>query len=1655
LRADNSLGIEIWVHSTTRLALLAQYDGVDTMPLGRLSPLILFRQHVNAVVSLNSGSADDSSSVLEVFASGCTLFAVLPVSLGFMPASAQGLNFTLNINSPQTPPNFRAQMLLVPRLATYDQDSNRRAANYSITSSLDNSGSSVESFDYNPLSRYYSASSSVNALVTLVSSHADLAGSDNTDLHLFPSNQTLGQLTDFRRIIDDRTTWFFQDSTEQARIARFSLCASSLSNNVIHMNGTFNGQNDIHSCSLQFSSIGTLTDAALAFSQQFAECDFPIVAITSHTDETNSCGYINFIPTIGSGLWRCSISWSDDDSFEWQARQSPATSDFIDMSPLCQRLFGQNCEVDASTVMPVSELGITPVDFQSVLPEFTSVTTLSLNMTFEEVIPPAFFFNTTLMVDNNSSFVLAYSNPQLTDHSAIVAHSFFAKLHFISDMPPTILNLQLFTNLSNVSVNDPVPAAPNNTFTFSFGYFNHSSLTSKPLVQKLDVELVPGQPLMAALQSAFAANSFVSISLDPGLESLGTTDEIQFLVPNAFQDSFGSWIEAVFIQFSDSKIFAISGARFEPSRQRARVHTPSFVSSYHFSLVAPIEASTGQIGILSSTFSDASARISQHSTSLLQITNASIPLNEFAGAAVSQSIDYFFSVFAQNLSVSNQVDLLCSVATMSPFALSLRTEGACALIQSPSEQSVCAQQLAPRVIYDQSGALMRSANDPPADGSQWSLLRPRDAFLTWFARLDDVFSAVLASTAANTKLPLFGFSLSQAFNSSLVPRLTDLFQKVKEVQAVLSWEQVCSVIGDFFGSDETCRLLPIVDSLHLSLEINVVANTSLNTNMNFPTNQFNLGGTLPTLPIGVGTQGALQIDVVASAMFKLEADLSTNPPTLSIGASSRINVAASLDSETSIELQIGSLTAELANARSILSASLTVEQVGGGFASTENVPTLASDKSVYAVVRSHGLEDDLAFSTFQSPLVLISTTFTGMAQVNATLSLMGSPLCRFSLTAQFADPPIWAQQDCYGGFARVLMAKLADNPFFQFVLDGKWLSQFQNPIKAFGRLFSIGRLAVRVPIIGKVLTQLSGGSIDQLDQFFATEFATLLRTTAYDYLKDPSVPIDIERRLIDRISELLCNSRDINGCTLSCIRVDTNASTLRQWDMKFDCTKTKPLNSFELGMGSSSPSKPRMAAFSFSNPNNDCGLVFAAVFKFSITQTPGRGFDIKFSETDPVFQASASANFATCSLQGALVFLMAQMDLSGSLGVDFQVLRTGGNWDFLLSLSSQFTNPARLGFNMVQGPKYLPYYRTTMSFNYLCTNRNCSQAPTISFTDSSICVGAMISNIMNRIMQKLQDIVKPLDPIIGPNAFLRKEMTPSCFLFGKCMNNAQFIIRVAGMYGLGNAKDLEKILDFYMELAKFYDQIRSLQSVDDCGIRWPLRSFSSNMNEPNPQPVFQGMTALADTLEFNENVSQSVRVTSAGIFTSISRRTGSFGLILNIRENPEANLIKLILGDNIDIFTVTWPTVGVSFNFRSWPLVVWVPPVVSLSFSFDINFQLAVPPLIYNTNGIQVFQKTRRFEALILSGLYFPVYNPNGSPRTILSATFRLSGGVTVSVLIFKGGASVFAQLDTGLNMNDVNGDGRIYLDTIRRLFSKNKGIYVFVCLLAYLSIIY
>ena len=1640
-RADNSIGIDLWIDSATRLALRAQYDGSDTIPLVRLSPLLLLRQHLTAVISLID---DNTASALDVSASGSTLFAALPVSIGFMPVFARDLNFTMQLDLPESSPLIQARMMLKPRLATGNDDSNSRVASYSVTSSVGNNDAFVENFEYSPFSRHFSSSSCVNSLVSLVSSHADLSSSDVIDLHLFPSNKTLGELTDIRRIITDRNVWLFQDTFDQARIARFSLCAASFSNAVIEMNGTFNGKDTVNSCSLQFPSLVTLTDAAQAFSQQFANCGFPIAATVTHTDATNSCGFLNFVPVLGSGLWQCSLSWNGD-SFEWESRTSPAVSDFIDLLPVCQRLFGQSCDIDASMLIPISELSITPEAFQSVLPQFASAASLSLNLSILEVIPPDFFFNSTLMVDNNSSFALVYTTPEVIDQAATATHSLLAKVHFISNMPAAILNLQLFSNLSNISVNDPVPAAPNNSFTFTFGYFNHSALTIKPVEMKLEIVLTSGQPLFTEVESAFASASFVSISVDSGSESLGTTDEIQFTVPNAFQDPFGNWIESCFIEFTNSNIFAISaGARFEPSRQRARVHVPSFESSFTFTVYSPIQASAGQIGILSSTFSDASARILQRSSTTLQIPNMSVNLNVFISGTVSQKPEDYFSLFANELNISNQVDLYCAVASMPSFALSLRAEGAC-IAQSGDTQAFCVNSLAPQVVFDQNASfrLDRTQFDPPVDGSQWALLKPRDAFLTWFARMDDVISAILTSSIANKQLPLFSFTIAQAFNQSLVPRLSELFDKVKEVQSVLSWDQVCLVIADFFGISEGCRLLPILDGLHLSLELNVVANATLNSNMNFPTNQFNLGGSLPALPIGIGTQGSLQIDVEASALFKLEADLTTIPPTLSIGASSIISVSAILDSEANIELQIGSLTTELANGRTLLNVSLSVAQVGGGFTSTENVPTLASDHSVYAVVRSHGFENDIAFSTFQSPLVLISTSFSGVAQVNATLSFMGSPLCRFSLTAQFADPPIWAQQDCNGGLGRVLLSKIAQNPFFQFILDGKWLPQFQNPIQAFARLFNFGKLVVRLPVVGRLLSQLSASSIGSLFQFFSGEFAALLKAFAFDFLNDLSIPFDIETRIINRISELLCQSKDFDGCTLSCTRVDTNTSTSRQWDMKFDCTKRVPLNSFELGMGASSPSKPRLAAFSFSNPNNDCGLAFGGVLVFSITQTPSKGFDIVFSDTDPVFHVSAAANFGSCSLEGALVFLMAQMDLSGSISIDFKVLKSGGNWDFLVSLGSQFTNPTRLGFNVAQGPKYLPYYRSTLSFNYLCTNRNCSQAPTIAFTDASICVGVMISNIMNRIMQKLQDIVKPLDPIIGPNAFLRKEMTPSCFLFGKCMNNAQFIIRVADMCGLGNAKDLQMILDFYMELAQFYDTIRSLQSVDECGIRWPLRSFSTNMNDANPQPVFSGMTALADALEFDGNVSQSVRVTSAGVFTKISRRSGSFGLILNIRENPEANLIKMILGDNIDIFTVTWPTVGVGFNFRSFPIFVWVPPPVYLTFGFDINFQLAVPPLVYNTNGIRVFQKTRRFEALILSGLYFPVYNPNGSPRSVFAASFRLTGGVTVSVFIFKGGASIFAQLDATVNLNDINGDGRIYLDTIRSLIAKNRGAFI------------
>ncbi|MCA9085958.1 MAG: hypothetical protein KDA81_17990, partial [Planctomycetaceae bacterium] len=343
--------------------------------------------------------------------------------------------------------------------------------------------------------------------------------------------------------------------------------------------------------------------------------------------------------------------------------------------------------------------------------------------------------------------------------------------------------------------------------------------------------------------------------------------------------------------------------------------------------------------------------------------------------------------------------------------------------------------------------------------------------------------------------------------------------------------------------------------------------------------------------------------------------------------------------------------------------------------------------------------------------------------------------------------------------------------------------------------------------------------------------------------------------------------------------------------------------------------------------------------------------------------------------------------------------------------------------------------------------------PDVSIRDVTLDVGSMFETTLVPVIQKFNDNIGAIKPLVK---FLASPV-PGLNDLSELVSGPKITFLTLGILGTGvnessikAAKIANQVVGVLNEVFEFGDAIEAM-SADADGVKinfgtYHLSGGGKDLTDPNADlaidPAMLDTTLIPGT---DGGLSPGVLDQTANSGTAGSDKTksalskltgsadsngkGGLGIKIPLLSDP-SNIFKLFTGEKADIIQWDIPTLDlkVPFKMELGPIPFEPSPLyVTFGAALEAFVDLSVG---FDTRGIA---KTGNF----IDGLYF------GDLEDVTSGPdideFMLSLEATVGAAIKKGpfsaGIEGGLRADIGLNWNDLDGDGKLYLDEIADLF--------------------
>ena len=350
------------------------------------------------------------------------------------------------------------------------------------------------------------------------------------------------------------------------------------------------------------------------------------------------------------------------------------------------------------------------------------------------------------------------------------------------------------------------------------------------------------------------------------------------------------------------------------------------------------------------------------------------------------------------------------------------------------------------------------------------------------------------------------------------------------------------------------------------------------------------------------------------------------------------------------------------------------------------------------------------------------------------------------------------------------------------------------------------------------------------------------------------------------------------------------------------------------------------------------------------------------------------------------------------------------------------------------GEEYgFPSVHTDFSLQWVFDPSLSVQPPTIEFTDVQLDAGKFVSQFLAPIVEKVQKLTRPLQPIIdvvsapvpglsdlseaagGPKITLLSIMKAACG--DSC--NTQFIERMIAIITFVNGIDVSAAGSTLVPLGDFSvlgDKAMAAAPTPDQAL--------DTLFDPSSPPIDVGgfQTGLKNA------TANSVKGSPNGNLADPEVKAKT-GLSFPFLENPK-EIFGLLLGKDITLIYADTGFMGISGGFSQsfGPIMVGPIPV---SLGVFVNAKLEARFAVgFDSSGIRKVLTQGSSGEHLFDGIFIDdLLDGKDIAEIQLSGTAGASA--SVNLLIVEAGVKVGISIVIGMNLHDDNGDGKLRIDEV------------------------
>eukprot|EP01060_Flectonema_neradi_P023903 TRINITY_DN322_c0_g1_i9.p1 TRINITY_DN322_c0_g1~~TRINITY_DN322_c0_g1_i9.p1 ORF type:complete len:3456 (+),score=791.11 TRINITY_DN322_c0_g1_i9:121-10488(+) len=484
-------------------------------------------------------------------------------------------------------------------------------------------------------------------------------------------------------------------------------------------------------------------------------------------------------------------------------------------------------------------------------------------------------------------------------------------------------------------------------------------------------------------------------------------------------------------------------------------------------------------------------------------------------------------------------------------------------------------------------------------------------------------------------------------------------------------------------------------------------------------------------------------------------------------------------------------------------------------------------------------------------------------------------------------------------------------------------------------------------------------------------------------------------------------------------------------------------------------------------------LTWSIKLRFGISIS--KGFYIAVGDVDNEVEVSIEMSFVGLKAAGKLLFLEAQVEelqdgtthVFGGITVDIKddvAKNPIANQDGMLTFTEMKTlktdvfvfTPAILArANLhasvgIAGSSGMPSFSCDIVAEYGVTYLNPADKPavkppkptnakfpsngspegSITFRDVTLDLGSFMSDMLKPILDKISPIVKPVGEVVG------KLAEPIPLLSDMGSGDISFIdlpeLIINGLLSngpvRGHVHGLSGYVDMILDIVQIIDALAKVDLNTADGLKVNFGDFVYDIPTKKFAASGAGMTGNAEDMAHDELVKKDPKPTSKNGLSGLFKRLSQSKYFKMPFLQPQS-LLKLLMGQDIDIFTIESPKLDVQlivdFGFDV--------DIVAVGFygQFDFNAQIAGG---YDTSGIR-----RAIEQgdplLALDGFFISdtdIATGTGGvdiPELSLEVLVEASGSVNLGVM--RGEASGSIKASASVDLNDPNDDGKVRISEV------------------------